>query len=297
MTRIRASARLLHVILLLAGGVLGLVLVQCWPQRVVRRRWTAYGTRTLARAMLSALHVEPLVVGPRPSTAALYVANHLSWIEVLALLTILPDTRLVSKRDLESWPLLGPLARASGVVFIDRTRRTDVRRVISAMTEALRDGHSVLVFPEGTTSDGETVLPFHSALFETAIRVGAPVVPIGVRLCVVGATRATARTLCWTGDTTLLSHVPAVARVRRSSCVLRLDEALRPIPVDVHCRRARSRARKAIARAARARIERNTQRTEPTDVSRVPIAAWPATTTRATAEAIARVASVRLLRL
>jgi 1-acyl-sn-glycerol-3-phosphate acyltransferase len=292
MTRLRAPVRLLHVGVLMAGGATGLALVQCWPRRVDRQRWTHSATRALAGAMLHALQVEVRVIGPRASGAAVYVANHLSWIEVLALLVVLPDARLVSKADLGAWPLIGMLAHAIGVVFVDRTRRTDVRRVIPMMMDALRAGESVLFFPEGTTSDGATVLPFHTALFEAAVRVGAPVVPIGVRLRVVGATSATARTLCWTGDTSLLAHVPEVARVRRSTCVLRLSDPLRTSPVTPNCRRARSRARKALAAAARARIVRTTQPTDGTRVSNTPLVTLPQTTTRATTEVIARVAVV-----
>lgn len=293
MRRIGASARLLRVSLVVAAGATGLALLQGWPHPVARQRWTRIGTRALARAVLDALHVQVRVLGPRPPRAALFVANHLSWIEVLALLSALPDTRLVSKQDLGTWPLIGAVARAMGVVFVDRSRRTDVRRVIPAMIEALRAGESVLFFPEGTTSEGATVLPFRSSLFEAAIRVGAPVVPIGVRLRVLGATTATARTLCWTGDTSLLSHVPHVARVRRSVCVLRLDDPLEPARVAVDCRRTRSCARKAIATAARLRIVRSTQPTGLAHGTSVPSAVPAHAATRATAEATARVAPLR----
>lgn len=292
MTRRRAASRLLRVGGVLAGGAVGLALLQCWPQRAIGRRWAALGTRVLARAILDAFQVEVRVVGPRVAGAAVYVANHLSWIEVLALLVVLPDARLVGKADVEAWPLIGTLARALAVLSVDRMRRTDVRRVIPLMIDALRAGESVLFFPEGTTSAGATVLPFHTSLFEAAVRVGAPVVPIGVRLRVVGATTATARTLCWTGDTSLLAHVPEVARVRRSTCVLRLSDPLLTSPAAPNCRRARSRARKDLAAAARARIVRTTQPTDGIRVSDTALVTPPHTTTRATTEVIARVAVV-----
>ena len=89
--------------------------------------------------------------------------------------------RFVSKADVRHWPLLGWLVACGGTLFIERERKRDALRVVHQMAEALQAGETVAVFPEGTTSDGHGLLPFHANLLQAAIATETPVQPVALR--------------------------------------------------------------------------------------------------------------------
>ena len=103
--------------------------------------------------------------------AGLLVSNHLSYLDILAICATAPAV-FVSKADVRRWPLFGWLAALGGTVFIERERRTHVGAVNREIENALAEGALVVVFPEGTSSDGQTVLPFRASLLEPALRGG-----------------------------------------------------------------------------------------------------------------------------
>ena len=134
-----------------------------------------------AREMLEVLGIRLVVQGtPAPHGPMLLVCNHISWLDILALHGA-QHVRFVSKAEVRHWPLIGALATGAGTLYIERDRRRDALRVVHHMTEALRDGDRVAIFPEGTTSDGAGVLPFHANLLQAAIVSGAPVQPAALR--------------------------------------------------------------------------------------------------------------------
>ncbi len=115
---------------------------------------------------------------PAPGPA-LFVANHVSWLEIIALGSVTP-LGFVSKDDVRRWPLIGTLAAAVGTIFLRRGSARAAARVVSTATMRLAEGRSVAVFPEGTSTTGETVLAFKSALFEAPARLGCDVQPVSV---------------------------------------------------------------------------------------------------------------------
>lgn len=121
-----------------------------------------------ARRVLRVFGVQTGVSGSVPSRGLL-VCNHLSYLDILVLASITPAV-FVSKHEVRSWPVLGWFARLAGTVFVDRERRTHVGRVTDEIQSALGQGVLVILFPEGTSSGGETVLPFKSSLLEPASR-------------------------------------------------------------------------------------------------------------------------------
>ncbi|MCA0375503.1 MAG: 1-acyl-sn-glycerol-3-phosphate acyltransferase [Gemmatimonadetes bacterium] len=166
--------------------------------------------RVLCRLVLRVLGVRVTMRGAVPRGGALLVANHLSWLDIVAIGARV-DCTFVAKREVARWPVVGVLARALGVVFIDRTRKRDLLRAVPALEAALRRGQRVLLFAEGTTTDGRVLLPFKSALVEAAVRAGVPVVPLALRAsCAAGDVRA----LCWIGDETLAANLPRVWALR-----------------------------------------------------------------------------------
>jgi 1-acyl-sn-glycerol-3-phosphate acyltransferase len=156
--------------------------------------------------MLGRLGVELRVVGaPAPAGPLLLVSNHVSWVDILALHAVCP-CRFVAKADVERWPLLGTLVTGGGTLYVKRESRRDAMRVVHRMVEALKDGDIVAVFPEGTTSDGSAVLPFHSGLIQAAISAGAPVQPVAVQI-VDGRSGRPSRAVSYMGDESLAGSV------------------------------------------------------------------------------------------
>ena len=134
-----------------------------------------------AHTMLACLGVKLQVQGEVPQRGpVLLAANHISWLDILVMHAA-RHCRFISKADIQHWPLIGTLATAGGTLYITRESRRDALRVVHHMAECLRADEVLAVFPEGTTGDGSTVLPFHANLFQAAISADAPVVPVGLR--------------------------------------------------------------------------------------------------------------------
>jgi 1-acyl-sn-glycerol-3-phosphate acyltransferase len=110
----------------------------------------------------------------------LLVANHISWLDVFAIHAVIPG-RFVAKAEIRGWPLLGALVTRSGTLYIERGRRHAVAAINHLVARHLQAGESVMIFPEGTTSDGRVLLPFHSNLFASALHASAPVWPVALR--------------------------------------------------------------------------------------------------------------------
>jgi 1-acyl-sn-glycerol-3-phosphate acyltransferase len=149
---------------------------------------------------------------PVRSGATLLAANHVSWLDILAIHAVCPRARFVSKAEVRHWPLLGWLIGAVGTLFIERGRKRDALRVVHQVAQALRDGGTVAVFPEGTTGAGPTLLPFHANLLQAAISTATPVQPVVLRYAGAGERFSTA--VAWLDDATLLDSVWAIVCAR-----------------------------------------------------------------------------------
>lgn len=120
------------------------------------------------RRVLRVLNIHVTAIGALPQSGLL-ACNHLSYFDIIVLASLTPAV-FVSKREVQSWPLFGRLATLAGTLFLDRARRSDVRRVNDRIRILLENGALVVLFPEATSSCGDTVLPFKSPLLEPALR-------------------------------------------------------------------------------------------------------------------------------
>ncbi len=128
-----------------------------------------------AEGLLACIGVTLEVRGsPQHSGPLMIVANHISWLDIPAL-HALQFCRFVAKADLRHWPVIGMMSDRAGTLFIERESRRDAMRVVHHMADSLRAGDVLAVFPEGTTSDGTGLLPFHANLFQAAVSCTAPV--------------------------------------------------------------------------------------------------------------------------
>ncbi len=173
---LRATSRVAALVAasLVAGAAcaLALGLERVAPTTGSRARRAA--ARGWARSLARILGMRVRVEGAAPAAPCLLVANHLSYVDVVALWCA-TEGSFVAKSEVASWPLVGALGRIAQTLFIDRSSRRDVVRVIGEMERTLARGESVILFGEGTSTRGDRVLPFKSSLFEAALRSGRPV--------------------------------------------------------------------------------------------------------------------------
>jgi len=185
-------------------GAGGLVLA---PVPGVRRRFRIWLFQAGPRWLLGWLRAEVAVVGPPPAPPFLLVANHLSYLDVLVLASRLPGCVFVAKAEVRSWPLLGPICRGFGTIFIDRKSRRDVLCSLRGIEETLNEGDGVVLFPEGTSSGGATVGSFHSPLLALAARSSSP-----IHAAAIGYPSSE---VCWWGDAELVPHLLRLCAMAR----------------------------------------------------------------------------------
>lgn len=175
--RPRWRARL-RFVLLLSHLLVGVAAVALWFPLIAREHRDRLKARW-SRRLLAIVGLRLRVVGA-PTGGALLVANHVSWLDIFAINAACPSG-FVAKAELRRWPLVGWLCQATDTLFIERGRPRHAQHVAHQMADCLRAGRPVTVFPEGTTSAGRDVLPFHAALLQPAISAGCPVQPLALR--------------------------------------------------------------------------------------------------------------------
>ncbi|MGH3648122.1 MAG: lysophospholipid acyltransferase family protein, partial [Micromonosporaceae bacterium] len=157
----------------------GLAMVPVMP--LAGRAGRALATRLWCRALLATLGVRLSVTDAGVwGGGGMVVANHVSWLDVPALAAIAPY-RILAKRDIASWPVIGTLATIAGTLYIDRERLRTLPRTVAELRDVLHGGRSVLVFPSGTTFCGRKPERFRPATFQAAIDAEAPVRPVAIR--------------------------------------------------------------------------------------------------------------------
>ena len=210
-----ALARLTGVVLHLLSG--GWTIWRRFPKLSQAERdaqvqqWAATMLRRLSIQLV--VHGDAAAQGP-----VLLASNHISWLDIVVIHAA-RHCRFISKSDVKHWPLVGMLATGAGTLYIERESRRDAMRVVHHMAERLRAGDVLGVFPEGTTGDGLSVLPFHANLLQAAISADAPIQPIALHFA-DGLTGQTSLAPCYIGDDTL------VASVWRTLCARNLQAAV-----------------------------------------------------------------------
>ncbi|MES2633106.1 MAG: lysophospholipid acyltransferase family protein [Pseudomonadota bacterium] len=176
MKSLRAAWKLMRALLHGFAGLLTITLLFPRMSQVEQearvQAWSLEMLRVLGIRL--EVHGHPPADGPM-----LLVANHISWLDILVMHAA-RYCRFVSKADVKDWPLIGTLATGGGTIYIERASRRDAMRVVHRITESLKSGEVVAVFPEGTTSDGKSLLPFHANLIQAAISADAPVQPVSL---------------------------------------------------------------------------------------------------------------------
>lgn len=138
------------------------------------RRWS--------RDLLAALHIRVHRVNEpaRWPPGAMIIMNHISWVDIFAILSVVPCV-FVAKSEIRGWPLVGRLVAGVGTLFIERGKKSHARRMNERIVEALHAGRIIAVCPEGGTSPGDRLRPFHAALFQPAIEAETTIQPVALR--------------------------------------------------------------------------------------------------------------------
>jgi len=136
--------------------------------------------------------------------SGLLVCNHLSYLDIIVLSSITPCV-FVAKANVAAWPLFGWLTRAAGAIFVDRRRKLSAAAAIDEMRAAMAEGALVVLFPEGTSSDGSGILPFKSALLQPALDLGCNITAAAIDYSL--SRGSVADEICYWRDMTLVPHL------------------------------------------------------------------------------------------
>jgi lyso-ornithine lipid O-acyltransferase len=184
------------------------------------------------------------------SKRGLLVSNHQSYLDVVIIASVFP-TLFVAKTEVSRWPLFGWLSKLGGTIFVDREDPRSGVKCAYSVSRALRDGVNVQVFPEATTGDGSTVLPFNGLFFASAVRSHAPVLPLTIKFQSVSgrpADREALDKVCWYGDMNFARHFWNLLNIESAEVSLMINEPINP---------SRAQLAKELAQAARDRIFRS----------------------------------------
>jgi 1-acyl-sn-glycerol-3-phosphate acyltransferase len=230
------------VVILGSGALLALGAL---PLALAPRSWRRFREglfRATCRTLLRLLRFEVRISGPLPRPPYLLVSNHLSYLDVIVLASRLPG-RFVAKKEVRSWPLLGPLCKGFGTIFIDRSDRRDIPRVLSEIERSAARGEGVILFPEGTSSSGDEVRSFRSPLLALPAREGFPVHAAALRYRTPEGEPPARDAVCWWGEVPLFSHLLGLFRL--SGVAAFVDFAPEPV-VDEDRKRLAERLRGAV---------------------------------------------------
>lgn len=178
---LRRIGRLLRVVAHLAFGVVLARVVMVWASRCSARgaRWRTAMAQGWNRRLCRLLNLRVTIRGPIAPASTLLVANHISWLDIPCLHAVVEGS-FVAKEEVARWPLVGAMAREAGTLFLRRGDRFALETVGDRMAWLLKRGHNIILFPEGTTTDGGSVQRFHSRLYQSALRAHAHVQAVAV---------------------------------------------------------------------------------------------------------------------
>ena len=181
------------------------------PRRIAMRSFI-FGS--WARSLCRIMGVRVSVDGTPPTAPFLLVSNHLSYLDIPVLATAV-DAVFISKAEVSDWPVLGAICRSIGTIFVDRTSHRDLPRATREISGVLAGGEGVVLFPEGTSSQGAEVMPFRPSLLETAVRTGAGVSWATLHYSTPSEEPPAHLAVCWWGRMPFAAHVYNLLAISR----------------------------------------------------------------------------------
>ncbi|RTL87023.1 MAG: 1-acyl-sn-glycerol-3-phosphate acyltransferase [Hyphomicrobiales bacterium] len=228
-------------ILAMTGALLFAAPIQALARR---REWRLQNgiQKSFCRTLCRIIGIEVAPGGVLPGFGPrLIAANHLSWTDVIALASLHPFVFL-AKSEVAGWPILGFIARLQGTVFVERSAPQNIPGVNAALAAVLDEGRDLVIFPEGTSTDGAKPPRFKSAHFDAACESGAVIVPVALFY----TDGRTPIDIGWYGDMSFLPHLWRLMKRGGACCHIVYGDAIVP----------RGRDRKALAVEAQAQVRR-----------------------------------------
>ena len=176
-TQYQRSKKLVSMTSTLIGGFRAANKIGAFSGEPPRDKLPPY-LQTFCRKMAGSFGVPVVQVEPVPQTHGLWVSNHISWLDIPVVGSVAP-VFFLSKAEIGEWPIFGRLAKAGGTLFIKRGSG-DVSEVAHQIANFLRNGSSVVFFPEATTTSGKKIKKIHGRLLQASIDTGLPICPVVV---------------------------------------------------------------------------------------------------------------------
>ena len=221
MKNLRAAIRLVLFVTSTLGVYSIWFVARVFIPNKIHWRQVIFGAWTKSFVWVSNMKIE--VVGTPPKPPFFLVTNHLSYTDIGAIRSVVKGV-FVAKSEVNSWFLAGRICRDMGTIFIDRTNRRDIPRAGEKIIERLDAGEGVVVFPEGTSTNGETVLPFNSSFLEFAARAQIPVSYAAITYRTPPGEMPASLAACWWEDISFLAHLWRLFKVREYTAIINFGE-------------------------------------------------------------------------
>ncbi|MFY0684386.1 MAG: 1-acyl-sn-glycerol-3-phosphate acyltransferase [Balneola sp.] len=182
-------------------------------------RWSPYFLSIWGRVVCKIIGLTITVKGDAPKPPYFLISNHLSYIDIFLLISCTPSV-FIAKSEVLSWPLFGFMSKTVGMLFIDRNKKKDVKRVNKLISERISDTQGILLFPEGTTSKGSSILPFKASLLAYPAEVGIPVHYVTIHYSTSESEPHASESVCWWRDETFIAHFIELLKLKSISGTL-----------------------------------------------------------------------------
>lgn len=193
------------------------------PKSFFRRRLRKFILTSWAQSLAMIVGMRISVAGQRPQTPFFLVANHLSYVDIILVASQM-DCVFIAKKEISGWPGMGWLAGGVGTIFIDRKNFQDIPRVIGLIDEALKEGSGIVLFPEGTSTMGDKIMPFSPALLEPAARAGYPVSYASISYDTPLNEPPAHAAVSWWGDMDFMPHFLKLLLMSKFQATIRYGE-------------------------------------------------------------------------
>ena len=196
----------------------------------LKRRWLEWFGRVI--------QLDINKVGKLPDSPTFVISNHVSWLDIIVLGQFIPGY-FVAKSDISGWPVVGYLARQAGTIFIRRGDKQHIKEIAARMAWLLQHNSNIMAFPEGTTTQGDTVLGFHASLFQPALLTQSTIQPVAIHYTGLAKHHAP-----FIGDDAFLPHLIAILKMDKVAVQVKFLTPLSP----------QDNTRQSISQAARTLI-------------------------------------------
>ena len=218
------KATLLMLLLLIISSATRLVLFLLKPLSKTTLKYKRFMFSRMTTGMLFLFKVRLKVTGKIPKPPYILMSNHISYLDIVVIAS-LTGTPFVAKREVRDWPIIGWIAELYGGLFINREKRSDVMRFPELLANRINKGGSIAIFPEGTSTNGQEVLPFYSSLFQWPAKNEFPIHTCSISYRTGNPEKTPAsQFVCWWGDMDFMPHYRALLNLHRIHATIHFSE-------------------------------------------------------------------------